>query len=83
MPFQTGVAMMAIKTDVPVYPAYLDGEQRNKDMLQAFIEFNNATIAFGDPVQFDRSSSDKDHLTDATVRIQSAVQSLMDKSRGR
>jgi 1-acyl-sn-glycerol-3-phosphate acyltransferase len=32
--FQTGVALMAIRTDVPVYPAYLDGEQRNKDMLQ-------------------------------------------------
>jgi 1-acyl-sn-glycerol-3-phosphate acyltransferase len=83
MPFQTGVAMMAMKTDVPVYPAYLDGEQRNKDMLQAFIEFNNATIAFGDPVEFDRSSTDKDNLADATSRIQAAVRTLMDKSRSR
>src|SRR4051812_27325168 len=28
LPFQTGVAMMAIKTGVPVFPAYLDGTQR-------------------------------------------------------
>lgn len=81
MPFQEGVALMAIKTRVPVYPAYLDGEQRNKDMGRAFMDLNNATLAFGDPVEFDRSSTDKDHLAAATGKIRLAVQSLMDKSR--
>ena len=33
LPFQTGVAMMAIKAGVPVYPAYLDGTQRGKEMV--------------------------------------------------
>ncbi|MGB7160178.1 MAG: lysophospholipid acyltransferase family protein [Tepidisphaeraceae bacterium] len=81
MPFQTGVALMAIKTKVPVYPACLDGTQRNKAMLQAFLEANESTLSFGDPVAFDRSSTDKDALADATAAIQAAVQSLMDKSR--
>jgi len=83
MPFQEGVAMMAIKSEVPVYPAYLDGEQRNKEMLRAFLDLNNATLTFGDPVEFDRSSTEKDNLAAATTQIQSAVQSLMDKSRVR
>ena len=83
MPFQEGVALMAIKTRVPVYPAYLDGEQRNKDMGRAFMDLNNATLAFGDPVEFDRSSTDKDHLAAATGQIRLAVQTLMDKSRRR
>ncbi len=81
MPFQTGVALMAIKTEVPVYPAYLDGQQRNKGMLQAFLEANDATLSFGNPVEFDRTSTDKEALTDATARIRAAVQSLMDNSR--
>lgn len=81
MPFQSGVALMAIKTGVPVYPAYLDGTQRNKPMAQAFLEASEATLSFGPPVSFDRSSTDKDALSAATDAIQSAVQSLMDKSR--
>lgn len=80
LPFQSGVAMMAIKTDVPVYPAYLDGTQRNKPMVQAFMEANEATLTFGPAVQFDRSSTDKRAFAAASDAIQSAVQGLMDKS---
>jgi 1-acyl-sn-glycerol-3-phosphate acyltransferase len=83
MPFQTGVAMIAIKTDVAVYPACLDGTQRNKPLLQAYLDANDAQVAFGPPVQFDRSSTEKDALADATAAIQSAVQSLMDNIRRR
>ena len=31
LPFQSGVAMLAIKTKVPVYPAFLDGTQRGQE----------------------------------------------------
>ncbi len=81
MPFQSGVALMAIKTQVPVYPAYLDGTQRNKPMLQAFLDANDATLAFGDPVEFDRSSTEKDALINATAHIEAAVRELMAKRR--
>ena len=83
MPFQTGVAMMAIKTEVPVYPACLDGTQRGKPMLQAFLESNDAQLTFGDPIELNRDSTDKDALADSTGRIQSAVQRLMDNLRRR
>jgi 1-acyl-sn-glycerol-3-phosphate acyltransferase len=81
MPFQTGVALMAIKTGVPVYPAYLDGTQRSyRSMLQAFINANNATLTYGEPVAMDRSATDKDALIAATAQIQAAVQALMDRT---
>src|SRR5688572_29125403 len=76
MPFQTGVAMMAIKTGVPVYPVFLDGTQRNKSMLGSFLWPNRATLAFGPPVNFDRSSTSKENLDAATAAIQAAVAGL-------
>jgi 1-acyl-sn-glycerol-3-phosphate acyltransferase len=76
MPFQTGVAMLAIKTGVQVYPAFLDGTQRNKTMLGSFLFPNRATLAFGPPVNFDRSSTSKESLDAATAAIQAAVEAL-------
>ena len=46
LPFQTGVAMMAIKTGVTVYPAYLDGTQRGKEMVEAVATPNRARLTF-------------------------------------
>ena len=76
MPFQTGVAMMAIKTGVPVVPAFLDGTQRNKSMRDAFLYRNHASLAFGAPVAFDRSSTSREALQQATAAIQGEVESL-------
>jgi 1-acyl-sn-glycerol-3-phosphate acyltransferase len=76
LPFQTGVALMAIKARVPVYPAFLEGSQRNKGMLESFLWPNRATLSFGPPVQFDRGSTSKENLDDATARIKAAVESL-------
>jgi 1-acyl-sn-glycerol-3-phosphate acyltransferase len=80
LPFQTGVALMAIKTGVPVFPAYLDGTQRNKSMLRAFLARNRATLTFGTAVQFDRSSTSKEALQDATDAFAAAVAALKAKS---
>ncbi len=76
LPFQTGMALMAIKTNVPVYPVYLDGTQRNKEMIEACLVRNEATISFGPPVEFDRSGTSKDHLEAATNAIRRAIASL-------
>jgi 1-acyl-sn-glycerol-3-phosphate acyltransferase len=76
LPFQTGVALMAMKTGVPVYPAYLDGTQRNKEMLAAFMRPQRARVIFGDEVKFDRADQTRDGLTAATIMIQSAVETL-------
>jgi 1-acyl-sn-glycerol-3-phosphate acyltransferase len=76
LPFQTGVALIAIRTGVPVYPAYLDGTQRGKEMVEAFFRPTRATLNFGPPVEFDRSSTSRQNLEIATEKIKSSVLSL-------
>ena len=74
LPFQTGVALLAIKTNSPVYPVYLDGTQRESNsMLVACLKPNRAVIAFGPPVRFDRTETDKDALQRATDTIREAI----------
>jgi len=79
LPFQTGVAMMAIRTGVPVYPAFLDGSQRNKSMVGAFLKRNRVTVAFGPEIEFDRNDTSREGLEAATARIKAAVDSLRGK----
>jgi 1-acyl-sn-glycerol-3-phosphate acyltransferase len=86
LPFQTGMAMMAIKTGVEVYPAYLDGTQRGKEMVPAIVSPNRVRLGFGPPLRFDGMRTSKPELEQATDRIKEAVLSLrsvahMDKMR--
>ena len=74
--FQTGVALLAMKSGAPVYPAYLDGGQRCKGMVEAFFVPNRITLAFGPPVQFDRKAEGREGLEQATKRIKDAVAAL-------
>jgi 1-acyl-sn-glycerol-3-phosphate acyltransferase len=74
--FQTGVALMAIKTGAPVYPAYQDGNHRNAKMLHAFVRPARITMAFGPPVEFNRNNSSRENLESATERIRAAVEAL-------
>jgi 1-acyl-sn-glycerol-3-phosphate acyltransferase len=71
--FQTGVALMAIKSDVPVYPVYITGSQRNKEMPEAFSRRQSATLTFGPEVTLDRSSTSREALDEQTRRIRDAV----------
>ena len=80
LPFQTGVALMAIKAEVPVFPAYLDGTQRNRSLLSGFLARNRATLTFGPEVEFDRSATSKEVLQTATERMTEAVASLKARS---
>lgn len=76
LPFQTGVALLAIKTGVPVFPVYLDGTQRGQEMLPAIVGANRVRIAFGPAVDFDRGSTSKQALEAATEQIKAAVLAL-------
>ena len=73
LPFQTGVALMAIKANVPIYPAYLDGSQRNQEMLQACLHRNEATVKFGPEIHFDRTDVTRSGLEKATQHLRDTV----------
>jgi 1-acyl-sn-glycerol-3-phosphate acyltransferase len=74
LPFQTGVALLAQKAGVPVYPAYLDGTQRGKEMVQAFLYRNCANLAFGPAIETPKGgSTSKEGLQAQTDRYVEAV----------
>jgi 1-acyl-sn-glycerol-3-phosphate acyltransferase len=83
LPFQTGVALMAIKTGVPVYPAYIDGTQRGRDMLNAMLSRCEATISYGPPVEFDRSGTSRPQLEAATTAMEAAIRRLREQTTAR
>ena len=76
LPFHVGVAMMALKTGVPVYPAYLDGTTRGKEIAPAVLHPNHVTLRFGPRIELDRTDKSKEALPKATKAIQAAVEDL-------
>lgn len=74
--FQTGIALLALKSGVPIYPAYLDGTQRCKGMVEALLVPNRITLAFGQPIVVFDEGHGREVLERATERIRSAVQAL-------
>jgi 1-acyl-sn-glycerol-3-phosphate acyltransferase len=83
LPFQPGVAQMAIKLKVPVFPCYLDGTQRGMEMGQAFVRRNAASIRFGSEIQIGRSSTSHEALEAATARLRAAMDSLKNQTQHR
>lgn len=79
LPFQTGVALMAIKTAVPVYPCYLTGSQRLKEMPEAFTRRQRAILCFGPAIELNRNSTSKEDLEAETLKIRDAVAALKTK----
>ncbi|HSI32478.1 MAG TPA: lysophospholipid acyltransferase family protein [Tepidisphaeraceae bacterium] len=79
--FQTGVALLAIKANVPVYPAFIDGPQRGRSMVEAFFSPTELTVAFGPPIRFDPEASGREALEDATAQIRAAIEGLSHLTR--
>ncbi len=73
MPFQVGIALLAIKSGRPVVPAYLEGTQRGLEMLPAFLYPNEARLRFGEPMHF---GEEERSMEAVTRKIQQAVKDL-------
>jgi 1-acyl-sn-glycerol-3-phosphate acyltransferase len=76
LPFQTGVAMMALKMGVDVYPAAIEGTQRGAPMLAAFLIPQSARLAFGEKIDLAGFAGEKPDLTGATQALEAAVRRL-------
>ncbi len=74
--FQSGIGLLALKTGAPVYPAFLDGSQRGKALVEAFIWPNKAAISFGPPVDLSGIEATRKGIEEATRRIEAAVADL-------
>jgi 1-acyl-sn-glycerol-3-phosphate acyltransferase len=76
LPFQSGIALLALKSGAPVYPAYLDGTQRMKGMIEAFARPNHVTLAFGPQVVLNGEEDGREGLEAATEKIRAAIAAL-------
>lgn len=79
LPFQTGVALMAVKTDAPVYCCAVEGTSRGREMRQAFSKRCDVKLTFGPEVQIDRSLSTRENLQRVTSSLEAEVGSLRRK----
>lgn len=76
LPFHSGIGLMALKTRAPVYPVYLDGTQRGKEMIPALAFPQTTRIAFSGPVTLSDLGAERHDVELATERIQASVQHL-------
>jgi 1-acyl-sn-glycerol-3-phosphate acyltransferase len=72
--FQTGIALLAMRSGAPVYPAAIQGSMRGIDMLPSFFLPQRAMVTFGTSVELPRSP-DLDAAA-VTLRIQEAIKDL-------
>lgn len=81
LPFQTGVALMSIRTQVPVYPVFIDGTQRNGSMKASLLCPQVASLSFGKAIRLNDEFSIND-LNRATLFLQSTVELLGKEPHG-
>jgi 1-acyl-sn-glycerol-3-phosphate acyltransferase len=74
LPLQTGPAMIALRTKVPVLPVFQTGSTRRSSMLGALIERQEVSLNFGPPVALNLARP-KD-FESATQTIANALASL-------
>ena len=78
LPFQPGVAQMAIKTKSPIFPAFLEGTQCGvTDITPAYLRRQRAIIRFGSPIDLHSHSVDpKPSSQQLSDQLRDAVASL-------
>ena len=79
MPFQPGVAMLAMRGGADFFPVYLDGLQRNTPMLRTFLSPQSPSVAWGRPLKVPPGKPDKDKLQAITDELQRRVAALKDR----
>lgn len=76
MPFQTGVALLAIRGGADLYPVFLDGLQRRTRMLHGFLAPRHPSIAWGEPLPARRIGPDRHRLTRLTAALTGRIEDL-------
>lgn len=82
LPFHNGIGLLALRTGAPVYPAYLDGTQRGKEIVRAYVVPNKADLAFAPAVELSSLGTSRSDVEQATGRIQAAIQVLQNRCLG-
>ena len=76
IPFQNGIGLLAMKTRAAVFPAYIEGTRRNREMVEAFLRPSSGSIVFGPGLELGDLDDSRAGIEEATRRIQGAVEGL-------
>jgi 1-acyl-sn-glycerol-3-phosphate acyltransferase len=76
LPFQQGIMLLAAKSGAPVYPACVEGTQRGREMLAAYLIRSRAQLAFGEPIVFDREAATRQNIDLSTEKVRTTVELL-------
>jgi 1-acyl-sn-glycerol-3-phosphate acyltransferase len=76
LPFQNGIVLLATKSGAPIHPVYVEGSQRGKDMLPAYLSPQSVSLRFGPPLTLNRSWAKAQGVQNAIAQAHSAVNNL-------
>ena len=80
-PFNSGIAYIALKARVPIYPAFIHGAPRSTGMVACFFKRSKVRITFGEPIDLrelfgDEKKPSMETLEKAAQHVQSVVEKL-------
>ncbi|MBC7783135.1 MAG: 1-acyl-sn-glycerol-3-phosphate acyltransferase [Burkholderiales bacterium] len=76
LPFQSGVAMIAVRSGAPVIPVYQTGTTAGLSMVRAVLLPQFVRVRFGSPIDLKAQGFGGRDLTEAAQFLQSAVHQL-------
>ncbi|MCC6238908.1 MAG: 1-acyl-sn-glycerol-3-phosphate acyltransferase [Phycisphaerales bacterium] len=80
LPFQTGVALLMLRSGASIYPAYLNSPWRETDMLRTFLFPRSVKLTFGAPLHAKSLHPHHQQLDAITAQIQSLIEALRQQS---
>ncbi len=75
-PFQTGAAMIALRSGVPVLPVYQTGTPRGQEIIEAVLLPQQVAIRFGRPIDLKAEFGRSKDLQPPSDRLHDAVRAL-------
>ena len=82
LPFQTGVAMIALRAKVPIIPLHITGSTRGRSMARAFAVPQQVRLRFGEPIDLSAHFKRASDLAAPTAFLQSAIDALRVQQTG-
>jgi 1-acyl-sn-glycerol-3-phosphate acyltransferase len=76
LPFQVGIALLAMRSRATVVPTYIEGTQRGQSFADSYLAPQRTRLRFGRPFDLLAYSADRDGLQAATDQIHAAVDTL-------
>lgn len=74
-PANPGIAWLALRSRVPVYPVYIHNAPRARSMVASFYTFNRVRLSYGDPIDLSAFHNQKLNRS----LLQETTQHLMDE----